>query len=60
MIFPLILLTPIGVVILGYGIWQVYGLKRKEGWLLIAIGLLLSVGSFGLLVFSLLVFASGM
>ena len=60
MIFPFLLLAPMGLVVLGYGFWQVYGLKRKEGWLLVVMGLILSVGSFGLLVFSLWVFASGM
>ena len=60
MIFPFILLAPVGLIVIAYGIWQVVILKQKENWPLIAVGLIIGVGSLGLLVFSLLVFADGM
>jgi hypothetical protein len=60
MIFPFILLAPVGLIVIAYGIWQVVIIKQKGKWPLIAIGLIISVGSLGLLVFSLLVFADGM
>ena len=60
MIFPFILLAPVGLIVIAYGIWQVVILKQKVNWPLIAVGLIIGVGSLGLLVFSLLVFADGM
>jgi len=60
MIFPLLIAIPVSFSVFAYGLWQVIGLKKKEQWPLIAVGLLAGIGSLGLLLLSLWVFADGM
>ena len=60
MVFPLLIGTLCGLVMLAIGSFMMAGEKHKEGRLLLSIGGLLLFGSLGLLAFSLWVFASGM
>ena len=53
MIFPLLIAIPVSFIVFAYGLWQVVGLKKKEQWPLIAVGLLAGIGSLGLLLLSL-------
>jgi len=60
MIFPLIPIALIGLGILALGVWQGVVCKKKQAWILMVVGLIISIVGFGLFVFSLWVFASGM
>jgi hypothetical protein len=60
MIFPLLPIALIGLGILAYGVWQGVVPKKKRAWILVTIGLILTLTGLGLFIFSLWVFASGM